>query len=1075
MSKHEKFRYKSATDLKTNAEELAIELPWSDSIDPLFQPILIRNVVVPNRLTVQPMEGFDCDAMGTPGPLAFRRYGRYAAGGNGMIWFEACSVSPDGRSNPHQMMITSDNVHQYKRLTEHIRSTAQKSFGVDFKPYLVLQLTHSGRYSKPDKDFQPKFFSNNPILAGVANNNPDQFYTDSEIDEIKEAYIEGIKLAEQAGFDAVDIKACHGYLLHEMLYAYDRVDSRYGGSFENRTQFLREVLNTPSEITKAFRLSAFDLIPHPFGFGMNMDGSLDIELSEVKRLISEFSSIVPLWNISAGIPRYNAFVGRPFDRGVFNAPPPEEHPIIGINRLIDITSELQQEFPDLQFVGTGYSWLRQYFPNVGAGVLAQNKASFIGVGRSSFAYPDAPRDLMEKGYLDAKKVCVSCSKCTEFMRLGVPTGCAIRDEQYKKGGKSNKSLNPLDDSFSQNGRMARSYATGTLVIGSGAAALNAAICLWESGVKDIIIVTEKWGGGTSNNAGSDKQTYYKMSLDPSVADSAHEMAGDLSRGGAMHGDIALCESQISLQAFYNLVRLGVPFPHNQYGSYPGYKTDHDPRARATSAGPLTSQLMFKCLARQVKEYGIPVHDRVVMVELLYVKKQEGKSISGAIGLNVNELSKPDHGLVLYHANQVVLATGGPAGIYRDSVYPVSQTGSVGMALKIGAKAQNLSISQFGIASVKFRWNLSGSYQQVIPRYFSVDETGAEVDFLNEKFPDQETLWTAIFLKGYQWPFDQKKVNGYGSSLIDVLVQKESACGRKVYLDFTRNPSDFSVTRLQSLALDYLQKSGALADTPIERLKLLNQPAIDLYKSHGIDISFEPLEIAVCSQHNNGGLIGDIWWESNIKGLYPIGEVNGTHGITRPGGSALNSGQVGGIRAAMRISLQTSSPLSPRNDQEILFLEPFRKKIQILLAGNGLVDYRDVLSELQQRMSEHGGAVRDRKTIKVQVEKAWALWNKLNNEVLAVEPSKLVEALRTFDLCLTHVVYLEAIEEYLNKSEDEWFIKENILEIHLNENLTVEKKWVQVRPIPHEEMWFEKVWKEYRTLYDSKTGQEVQSE
>ncbi|MCX6223371.1 MAG: FAD-binding protein, partial [Bacteroidia bacterium] len=254
------------------------------------------------------------------------------------------------------------------------------------------------------------------------------------------------------------------------------------------------------------------------------------------------------------------------------------------------------------------------------------------------------------------------------------------------------------------------HKVNTLIIGSGAAALNAALCLWESGVRDIVIATEQWGGGTSNNAGSDKQTYYKLSLDPSVPDSAFEMAADLSRGGAMHGDIALCEAQHSLQAFYNLVRLGVPFPHNQYGSYPGYKTDHDPRARATSAGPLTSHLMFQCLARKVKEYGIMVHDGIVVVELLTRQAPEGMEITGAIGIDNARTAEPGHGMVVYHAINVILATGGPAGIYRDSVYPLSQTGSIGMALKAGAKAQNLSISQFGIASVKFRWNLSGSYQ-----------------------------------------------------------------------------------------------------------------------------------------------------------------------------------------------------------------------------------------------------------------------------------------------------------------------------------------------------------------------------
>ncbi len=437
MAKHEKFRFKSAVELMNKAKELSIGLPWSESTDSLFQPAVIQGIRVPNRFAVQPMEGFDSDENGTPGELAFRRYGRYAAGGNGMIWFEACSVVPDGRSNPHQMMITGSNVHEFKRLTDHIRKTALDSFGVNHQPFLVLQLTHSGRYSKPGGDFQPKIFSANPVLAGNDPGTAPQpgLYSDTEIDTIKAAYLSGVQLAEQAGFDAVDVKACHGYLLHEMLYAYDRTDSRYGGAFENRTRFFREVLNVPSKIIKAVRLSAFDLIPHPYGFGMNPDGSGGIDLREVKKLITEFATVVPLWNISAGIPRHNAHIGRPFDRGVFNGPPPDEHPLAGVARLIRITGELQQTFPNLYFVGSAYSWLRQFYPNVGAGAINRSLVSFIGLGRSSFAYPDSPNDLLRNGCLDPKKVCVSCSKCTEFMRMGVVTGCAVRDECYQAEGR----------------------------------------------------------------------------------------------------------------------------------------------------------------------------------------------------------------------------------------------------------------------------------------------------------------------------------------------------------------------------------------------------------------------------------------------------------------------------------------------------------------------------------------------------------------------------------------------------------------------------------------------------------------
>ncbi len=609
-----------------------------------------------------------------------------------------------------------------------------------------------------------------------------------------------------------------------------------------------------------------------------------------------------------------------------------------------------------------------------------------------------------------------------------------------------------------------SYRTNALIIGSGAAALNAALCLWESGFRDIILVTEKWGGGTSNNAGSDKQTYYKMSLDPGVTDSAAEMAADLCRGGAMHGDIALIEAQISTRAFFNLVRLGVPFPHDQYGAYPGYKTDHDPRARATSAGPLTSHLMFECLARKVRDYGIPVHDRTIMFELLTKEVADRKAIAGAVGIKTGHKGRSKDQLVQYDAGHVILATGGPAGIYKNSVYPLSQTGSIGMALKIGAKAQNLQISQFGIASVKFRWNLSGSYQQVIPRYFSADKDGGnERDFLDSHFPNQESLFTAIFLKGYQWPFDPAKVENHGSSLIDLLVQAETAAGRRVYLDFTRNPEGFSLDKLQPVPREYLERSGALAATPIERLKLMNQPAIDLYKSHGIDITLEPLEIAVCAQHNNGGLVGDIWWESNIHGLYPIGEVNGSHGNTRPGGAALNAGQVGGIRAAMRIV--GSRQLAVGSEQLAVGSGQSAVGSHNLFSGTGTLDHRDALAEIRQRMSEYAGPVRDKAKVQEQLQAAWKLWQRLQNDLKAVLPEDLISALRTFDLCLTHAVYLEAIAEYLDKSGDKLHTKQHILEVYLDDDLKVQKSWVPVRPVPKEDLWFEQVWKEFRLSQD----------
>ena len=326
------------------------------------------------------------------------------------------------------------------------------------------------------------------------------------------------------------------------------------------------------------------------------------------------------------------------------------------------------------------------------------------------------------------------------------------------------------DTIQIGGYYVKYYSLNTLIIGSGAASLKAAVSLHSMGQKDILLATSKWGAGTSNNAGSDKQTYYKLSLCGDEPDSVRAMAQDLFNGRCMHGDIALCEAQGSVQAFMKLVDLGVPFPHDKYGSWAGYKTDNDPRARATSAGPNTSKMMFTVLSEEVKKRKIKVLDNHQVVEFLTDKDKT--RIIGVIAINTDE-KDPGKAFVLFNAVNVILGTGGPGDLYAESVYPLSQTGSAGMAFRAGATGQNLTESQFGIASLKFRWNLSGSYQQVIPRYFSTESNGEdEKEFLNDYFPDYTTLTKAIFLKGYQWPFDPSRISEFGSSLIDLLIYKE---------------------------------------------------------------------------------------------------------------------------------------------------------------------------------------------------------------------------------------------------------------------------------------------------------------
>ncbi len=556
------------------------------------------------------------------------------------------------------------------------------------------------------------------------------------------------------------------------------------------------------------------------------------------------------------------------------------------------------------------------------------------------------------------------------------------------------------------------FAVNTLIVGSGAAARNAAVQLARLGVQEVAIVTDGWNRGTSFNAGSDKQTYYKLSLAGRAVDSPRCLAEDLFAGGCMHGDIALCEAQHSAQAFLHLVQLGVPFPQDRHGGFVGYQTDHDERARATSAGPLTSQQMCDCLGQALESTEVQIFDQHQVVRVLTSDEHTNRRVCGAIALDLNS-----HTLVLFNAVNIILATGGPGGMYAASVYPGSQVGATGLGLAIGATAHNLTESQFGLASIGFRWNVSGSYQQVIPRFFSTAQDGNdESDFLTKHFSDPQALAGAIFRKGYQWPLDCEKVRG-GSSLIDVLVFRETTRrGRRVWLDFTRNVSgleDFSVDSLDDEAAGYLRRCKATQATPIERLSAMNQPAVDLFRDHGIDLASQPLEIAVCAQHNNGGLRGNIWWESNVEHLFPIGEVNGTHGVRRPGGAALNAGQVGGLRAAMFIARRyTEAPPDvekftntvAEQTQQALDLHE-----RLLSVDKRTITPETAIAEIQHRMSTHAGAVRDPGSIDKAVADAWHQFKSLQDSLCAHEHQDLVFAYQAMDLGLTHAVYLEALQ------------------------------------------------------------------
>ncbi|MBM4147776.1 MAG: FAD-dependent oxidoreductase [Lentisphaerae bacterium] len=430
QKQHRRFHIRSIEELRSAAATLGLDLPVSDDVSVLAEPVPVGKVKMPNRFLVQPMEGFDADADGAPGELSFRRYRRYAEGGFGTIWIEATAVAAEARSNPGQFYLHDGSAGMFARLVSSIRKTARAAFGHDV--VIIIQLTHSGRYSKPHGIPRPIIAHHSPVLDPIHRLPKDYpLISDGELDRLQDAYVNAARLAEAAGVDGVDVKSCHRYLVSELLASHTR-EGRYGGSFENRARFLLETAGRIGAETGGIfattRMNAFDAIPHPYGFGMKTDGSLTPDLSEPLKLAEGLAAAgAPLLNVSIGNPYFNPHYGRPFDFPVYGAPVPEEHPLTGLKRFLDITAAVQRSMPGVPVVGSGYSWLRQFMPNVAAAVIRSGGAALLGVGRGAFAYPDCVRDVLQSGKMDPAKCCVTCSACTQIMRDGGKTGCVVRD------------------------------------------------------------------------------------------------------------------------------------------------------------------------------------------------------------------------------------------------------------------------------------------------------------------------------------------------------------------------------------------------------------------------------------------------------------------------------------------------------------------------------------------------------------------------------------------------------------------------------------------------------------------------
>lgn len=526
-----------------------------------------------------------------------------------------------------------------------------------------------------------------------------------------------------------------------------------------------------------------------------------------------------------------------------------------------------------------------------------------------------------------------------------------------------------------------------IIIGTGCAGYNAADRLYDLGVRNVAVMTEGRLSGTSRNTGSDKQTYYKLSLCGGEGDSVRELARTLYSGGGVMGEHALCEAAYSTRCFMRLVELGVPFPSNEYGEYAGYKTDHDPRSRATSAGPLTSKYMTEALERSVTGKGIEIIDGSLAVKII----TENGAVRGVACVSVatGEYS-------VYACGSVILCTGGPAGIYENTVYPESQHGATGLAAEAGALLSNMEEWQYGIASTGFRWNLSGTYQQVLPRYVSVGD-GDEREFLYDAL-GADSLGL-IFLKGYQWPFDTRKIDG--SSKIDLLVAEQIKKGRKVYLDYTRNPKglDGDFKALLPEAYVYLKNSGALFGTPVERLRKMNEGAYELFAAHGVDLEKDRLNIAVCAQHCNGGVDVDGNWQTRVSGLYAAGEAAGTFGVYRPGGSALNSTQVGSLRAAEHIARRAAAKEAAARTEPRY--TPPRVKY-------GASNAEAILRELQAEMSRCADFDRDTAKMKNLFEKVRRLCDEFTETVSVSGEKELPLYFRLYDTVVTQRSVLSAM-------------------------------------------------------------------
>lgn len=461
---------RTVAEFKEHLESLGLSIPCDEELQsgptsPLAQPIRLNEKQIGNRFCIHPMEGWDGTTDGKPSEATIRRWRHFGLSGAKLIWGgEAVAVRHEGRANPNQLLMTEANKRGLADLRDAVINAHKEISDTTDDLLLGLQLTHSGRFSRPNQKTkpEPRILFHHPTLdarVGIDDSYP--VMTDGEIRELIDDFLFAVKVADELGYEFVDIKHCHGYLGHEFLGAHTR-EGEFGGSFENRTRFLREITagirSVAPKMQIGVRVSAFDLVsyrpdpdggskgkmgpgipdlyenalPYKFGFGINQERPEEYDLTEPRKFLSLLQELdIKLVNITAGSPYYNPHIQRPALYPPSDGYEPPEDPLIGVARQMIATRELKKDFPDLVLVGTAYTYLQEFLPNVAQGAVREGWVDSVGLGRMVLSYPELPLDVISGRVLTHKRICRTFSDCTTAPRNGLVSGCYPLDDYYK--------------------------------------------------------------------------------------------------------------------------------------------------------------------------------------------------------------------------------------------------------------------------------------------------------------------------------------------------------------------------------------------------------------------------------------------------------------------------------------------------------------------------------------------------------------------------------------------------------------------------------------------------------------------